>query len=73
MQAAPTAADKASTALTDDEDYAESLESSFSSQSGVNVDEETAAITALESAYKAAALVLQTMQEMFDTAVNMVS
>ncbi|HRQ82216.1 MAG TPA: flagellar hook-associated protein FlgK [Azospirillaceae bacterium] len=73
VQETATAADKAATAATDAEDYADSLSGSFLSQSGVNIDEETAAIAALESAYQAAALVLQTMQEMFDTAVGMVS
>ena len=73
MQAAATAADKATSAATDASDYADSLSGSFMSQSGVNLDEETAAISELEAAYQAAALVYQAMQEMFDTAAGMVN
>lgn len=73
VQTIAKAADSAASSLTDEENYSDSLESSFMSESGVNVDEEAAAISALESAYKAAASVMQTLQEMFDVAVNMVS
>jgi flagellar hook-associated protein 1 FlgK len=38
----------------------------------VNVDEETAAISTLQSAYEAAAAVMKTLQEMFSTALDMV-
>lgn len=43
-----------------------SLTDSFSSQYGVNIDEETARISELENAYSASAQVLSTVQEMFD-------
>ncbi|MBY6265936.1 flagellar hook-associated protein FlgK [Azospirillum sp. 412522] len=72
IQGAATLADKASTAYDSQNTYASSLESTFSSQSGVNVDEETAAISTLQSAYEAAAAVMKTLQEMFSTALDMV-
>ncbi|SMF19443.1 flagellar hook-associated protein 1 FlgK [Azospirillum oryzae] len=72
IQGAATLADMASTAYDSQNSYASSLESTFSSQSGVNVDEETAAISTLQSAYEAAAAVMKTLQEMFSTALDMV-
>ena len=72
VQAAATAADKAASAYDDQELYTESLASSFASQSGVNVDEETAAISQLQTAYEAAAAVFKVVREMFDTALDMV-
>lgn len=72
IQGAATLADKASTAYDSQKTYTSSLESTFSSQSGVNVDEETAAISTLQSAYEAAAAVMKTLQEMFSTALDMV-
>lgn len=72
IQGAATLASKASTAYDSQNTYTSSLESTFSSQSGVNVDEETAAISTLQSAYEAAASVMKTLQEMFDTALDMV-
>ncbi|KAA0594506.1 flagellar hook-associated protein 1 FlgK [Azospirillum lipoferum] len=72
IQGAATLADKASTAYDSQNTYTSSLESTFSSQSGVNVDEETAAISTLQSAYEAAAAVMKTLQEMFSTALDMV-
>jgi len=49
------------------------LTDSFSSNYGVNVDEETARISELESAYQASAQVLAAVQEMFDALLNAVS
>ncbi len=72
IQGAATLADTASAAYDSQNTYTSSLESTFSSQSGVNVDEETAAISTLQSAYEAAAAVMKTLQEMFDTALDMV-
>lgn len=72
IQGAATLADTAFTAYDSQNSYASSLESTFSSQSGVNVDEETAAISTLQSAYEAAAAVMKTLQEMFSTALDMV-
>lgn len=72
VQGAATLADTASAAYDSQNTYASSLESTFSSQSGVNVDEETAAISTLQSAYEAAAAVMKTLQEMFSTALDMV-
>lgn len=72
VQAAATAADTAASAYDDQELYTESLASTFASQSGVNVDEETAAISQLQTAYEAAAAVFKVVREMFDTALDMV-
>ena len=72
IQGAATLADTASAAYDSQNTYTSSLESTFTSQSGVNVDEETAAISTLQSAYEAAAAVMKTLQEMFSTALDMV-
>lgn len=49
------------------------LTDSFSSQYGVNIDEETARISELENAYAASAQVLTTIKEMFEALLNAVS
>ncbi|TWA63519.1 flagellar hook-associated protein 1 FlgK [Azospirillum baldaniorum] len=72
IQGAATAASRAATAYEDQDSYASGLESTMASQSGVNVNEETAAISNLQSAYQAAAAVMKAVQEMFDTALNLV-
>ncbi len=72
IQGAATLADTAASGLESQETYTSSLETTFSSRSGVNVDEETAAISTLQSAYEAAAAVMKTLQEIFDTALDMV-
>lgn len=72
IQGAATLSDTAASTLESQEAYTSSLETTFSSQSGVNVDEETAAISTLQSAYEAAAAVMKALQEMFDTALDMV-
>ncbi|NUB05279.1 flagellar hook-associated protein FlgK [Azospirillum sp. Vi22] len=72
IQGAATAASRAATAYEDQDSYASGLESTMASQSGVNVNEETVAISNLQSAYQAAAAVMKAVQEMFDTALNLV-
>ncbi|MGQ9365021.1 flagellar hook-associated protein FlgK [Azospirillum sp. ST 5-10] len=72
VQAAATAASKADAALEDQEAYAGAIASDIASQSGVNLNEELAAIEALQTAYDAAAAVMNAVQEMFDTALDMV-
>ncbi|WP_096704955.1 flagellar basal body rod C-terminal domain-containing protein [Magnetospirillum sp. 15-1] len=49
-----------------------SLTDSFSSQYGVNIDEETARISELENAYAASAQVLSTVKDMFDSLLEAV-
>jgi len=73
LSGAATLADTASDALEDQETYYDNLESTMSSQSGVNTDEETMKLSDIQSAYEAAAAVLQTLQDMFDTALSTVS
>lgn len=69
-------ASRASTA-EDAETSAETLQSSLSdtiaSQSGVNVDEETAKLEDYQTLYSAAAQVVQTAKEMFETLLSAVS
>jgi flagellar hook-associated protein 1 FlgK len=66
VKAADSAAASKQTTLT-------ALTDSFSSQYGVNIDEETARISELENAYSASAQVLATIQEMFQALLNAVS
>ncbi|WP_114393801.1 flagellar hook-associated protein FlgK [Oleisolibacter albus] len=63
---ASSRADTASSSLSD-------LTSAFASQSGVSLDEETAATQALETAYQAAARVMAALQSMYDELIEMVS
>lgn len=63
--AAASAASAKQTTLT-------ALTDTFSSQYGVNIDEETARISELENAYSASAQVLATIQEMFDALLSAV-
>ena len=69
-------ASRASTA-EDDETSAETLQSSLSdtiaSQSGVNVDEETAKLEDYQTLYSAAAQVVQVAKEMFETLLSAIS
>lgn len=67
-RSASNAATKATTATTTTTD----LQSAFASQSGVNLDEETATIQSLETAYQAAARVMSALQTMYDELINMV-
>ncbi len=60
-------ASRAETGLTTAETIQSSLASTVSSQSGVNLDEETAKITEYQALYAAAAQVIQAVNEMFAT------
>lgn len=72
IQGIATAAAAADSAAANAGSYADSLATTLSSQSGVNVDEEIAMISSLQSAYEAAAAVMTVLQEMFETALSMV-
>lgn len=60
-------AESSATALETSESAQQSLADSLSSQSGVNLDEETAKLSELEQQYSAAAQLLETLNSMFDT------
>lgn len=60
-------AQSSATALETSESAQQSLADSLSSQSGVNLDEETAKLSELEQQYSAAAQLLETLNSMFDT------
>lgn len=66
LTTANTTATAKSTTLT-------TLTDSFSSQYGVNIDEETARISELENAYAASAQVVSTIKDMFEALLNAVS
>lgn len=65
LSSAETRATSAETTLT-------TLTETFQSKYGVNVDEETARITELETAYAASAKILTAVQSMFDDLMNAV-
>lgn len=67
-RSASNAATKAATTAA----TATDLKSAFASQSGVNLDEETATVQSLETAYQAAARVMSALQTMYDELLNMV-
>jgi flagellar hook-associated protein 1 FlgK len=50
----------------------EELADSYSSATGVNLDEEAAKLTTLENIYAASAAVFEAIQEMYDTMISMV-
>lgn len=65
-----------STANADSEnatDLYTTLQDSFSSQFGVNVDEETALLTQLETSYSTAAQIISTVQAMYQSLLDAVS
>jgi len=68
---AATATSSASAAQTS-QSAQQSLADSLSSQSGVNLDEETAKLSELEQQYSMAAQLLQTLNSMFDTLLQVV-
>lgn len=72
IQGIATAASAADTASDNATAYSDSLTTTLTSQSGVNVDEETATISSLQSAYESAAAVMEVLQEMFETALSMI-
>lgn len=61
------AAESGASALETSESAQQSLADSLSSQSGVNLDEETAKLSELEQQYSVAAQLLETLNTMFDT------
>jgi flagellar hook-associated protein 1 FlgK len=67
-----TLSDKAADTANAKEQIVSSLESTFSSASGVNVDEELAELTALETLYNASATVMQVVQQMYDTLMDII-
>jgi len=67
-----TRASNAESALTTAETIESNLASTISSASGVNLDEETARISDYQTLYSAAAQVIQTVDEMFATLLDMV-
>lgn len=67
-----TRASNAASALTTAETIESNLASTISSASGVNLDEETARISDYQTLYSAAAQVIQTVDEMFATLLDMV-
>lgn len=64
---------RASTQATSKESTLSSLTDSYSSETGVNIDEETAQLTILQNAYSASAQVLSAAQSMFDALISAVS
>lgn len=67
-----TAASSASTALDNGTSARQSLADSLSSQSGVNLDEETARLSELEQQYAMAGQLLEALNNMFDTLLQAV-
>ncbi len=67
-----SAATRAEDTLTTKETVKSSLADTIASQSGVNVDEETARVTQLENEYAAAAQLLQALNSMFDSLLQSV-
>ncbi|WP_376987017.1 flagellar basal body rod C-terminal domain-containing protein [Bosea sp. R86505] len=61
------AAESSTTALETGESAQQSLADSLASLSGVNLDEETAKLSELEQQYAVAAQLLETLNTMFDT------
>ncbi len=69
-------ATKASAAESDAETtglVTDSLANTFSNEAGVNIDEETALLAALENQYSACSQVVQILEEMFDALFNAVA
>lgn len=69
---AASAAAKASNTLTTKETVKSNLADTVSSQSGVNIDEETARVSQLENEYAAAAQLLQVLNSMFSSLLESV-
>lgn len=65
-------ASTAETGLTTAETVQASIASTVSSETGVNLDEETAKIATYQTLYSAAAQVIQTVDEMFSTLLDVV-
>jgi flagellar hook-associated protein 1 FlgK len=67
-----TAAENASSVYSLATTDQSAIESSISSQSGVNIDEETARLSELENLYAAAAQIFSTVNAMFDSLLEAV-
>ena len=65
-------ASAASDAYTAKETTQATLASAMSSQSGVNLDEETAKLSTLQNQYAAASQLIQAVNEMFDALISAV-
>lgn len=65
-------AETAETSLTTAETVQSSIAATVSSETGVNLDEETAKIATYQTLYSAAAQVIQTVDEMFSTLLDVV-
>ncbi|WP_029009298.1 flagellar hook-associated protein FlgK [Azospirillum halopraeferens] len=72
VQGIATAAAGAASSLEAQSAYTDGLAGRLASQSGVNLNEELAAIQSLQTAYQAAAAVMQAVRDMFDTALGTV-
>lgn len=68
-----TRAESSATTLETSQSAQQSLADSLSSQSGVNLDEETAKLSELEQQYSMAAQLLETLNTMFDTLLQVVA
>lgn len=68
-----TRAESSTTTLETSQSAQQSLADSLSSQSGVNLDEETAKLSELEQQYSMAAQLLETLNSMFDTLLQVVA
>lgn len=66
-------AESSATELETSQSAQQSLADSMSSQSGVNLDEETAKLSELEQQYSMAAQLLETLNSMFDTLLQVVA
>jgi len=67
-----TASSNASTAATNKDTALSTLQTSYSNETGVNTDTETAKLTTLQSQYAAAAKVISTLQTMFQDLLDAV-
>ncbi|WP_342361774.1 flagellar hook-associated protein FlgK [Terrarubrum flagellatum] len=70
ISTAASSATSASSALTTKETAKQTLDDSFSSATGVNLDEETALISELQQQYSTAAQLLQVVNDMFDALLS---
>jgi len=68
-----TAAAQASASETQLSTTTSTLQTRYSSQTGVNMDEELAQLTVLQNSYAASAKVITTVQSMYDTLLNLSS
>ena len=67
-----TASTRADTQQTTQQTAQSALATSMSSQTGVNIDEETARLTDLQNAYSTASEVMKAVNDMFTTLLDVV-